>query len=132
MTKKTKPRLVAEEPEAPIFDARQIRLDPLGVNAELYYQGAEMLRLLRTDPHLTARERIAIFLAVARVQVMFVGLRKEKLDEPSAGATVRKYAAAFKAHDSRGRKAIAGPEPDDELDAAIADAVGDDDDDDAA
>ena len=81
------------------------------------------------------RERVQALVAIARIQLVFMGLRKEKTDEPERGSAVRKYAAAFEANDARRRKASDLPgsleavrNEDDEI-AALA---GFDDNDDAA
>jgi hypothetical protein len=108
-------------------------LDPLGINVRLYNQISEVLHQLETSDHVTLKERIAALIAIGRIQVIFMGLRKETAHDAGAGSSVRKYATAFKAHDARGRKAIAGkraePEPsgDDDI---IGDAIGGFDDDD--
>lgn len=112
-------------------------LDPLGINVRLYNQISEILHELETGDRVTLKERIAALIAIGRIQIMFMGLRKEKTNDASAGSSVRKYAKAFKAHDARGRKAIAGrtPEPDADdaaIQSALDDALGDDDDADAA
>jgi hypothetical protein len=101
-------------------------LDPLGINIRLYNQISEVLHQLETNDHVTLKERIAALIAIGRIQVIFMGLRKEKIHDTSAGSSVRKYATAFKANDARGRKALAGkraePEPtgDDDI---IGDAI---------
>ena len=107
-------------------------LDPLGINVRLYNQISEVLHQLENDGHVTLKERIAALIAIGRIQVIFMGLRKEKYDDASTGSSVRKYAKAFKTHDARGRKAIAGgaAEPDDAdnaIQSALDDAWGDDD-----
>lgn len=111
-------------------------LDPLGINVRLYNQISEILHHLETDERVTLKERIAALIAIGRIQIMFMGLRKEKMVDATSGSSVRKYSQAFKAHDARGRKALAGkraePEPsgdDDIIGDALADALGDDDDD---
>jgi hypothetical protein len=104
-------------------------LDPLSINVRLYHQVSEMLHQLENSPNITLRERIAALVAIGRIQVLFVNLRKEKFDDASAGSSVRKYATAFKTHDARRRKAIARaaePEPEPTVD----DPFDDDDDDD--
>jgi hypothetical protein len=103
-------------------------LDPLSINVRLYHQVSEMLTQLENSPNITLRERIAALVAIGRIQVLFVNLRKEKFDDASAGSSVRKYAAAFKTHDARGRKAIAGAQP--EPEPTVDDPFGDDDADD--
>jgi hypothetical protein len=107
-------------------------LDPLGVNVRLYNQISEILHHLETDERVTLKERIAALIAIGRIQIMFMGMRKEKIHDASAGSSVRKYSKAFKAHDARGRKAIAGraeaerTADDDIIRDAINDAWGDD------
>lgn len=118
-----------KEPEEASYDFSQV--DPLGVNVRLYRQISKVLTDLESpDQHITLKERIAALIAIGRIQVLFVNLRKEKIGDPSiAGSKVRKYATSFKAHDARGRKAIAGPaaEPEpSELDDLFADDDADD------
>ena len=108
-------------------------LDPLSINVRLYNQISEILHHLENDGHVTLKERVAALIAIGRIQIMFMGLRKEKMADATTGSSVRKYAKAFKAHDARGRKALTGrqppePEPDTTIDDAIGDAWGDDDD----
>ena len=81
--------------------------DPLNINGRLYNQVSEMLRYLEETPEVGFKERYMALVAIGRIQTIFVALRKDKLDEPNRGATVRKYTKAFQAHDARGRKAIA-------------------------
>ena len=114
-------------------------LDPLSVNERLYRQISELLKQLETKGEkVTIRERYMALASIARIQYIFVSLRKEKVSDVDAGSAVRKYATAFKPHDVGGRKKIARsagraqlakpePEPDDILDAEF-----DNDDDDAA
>jgi hypothetical protein len=82
-------------------------LDPLNVNERLYRQVAKLLEQLEQGEHVTLRERFSALMAIARIQYVFVTLRKEKFDEPAAGAAVRKYQTAFSKNDARGRKKIA-------------------------
>lgn len=108
-------------------------LDPLSINVRLYHQVSEMLTQLENSPNVTLKERVAALVAIGRIQVIFTTLRKEKISDPGTGSSVRKYAAAFKAHDTRGRKKIAGTvaaEPEPELDDLIGDDEPDDDADD--
>lgn len=106
-------------------------LDPLSINVRLYHQVSEMLTQLENSPNITLKERIAALIAIGRIQVIFTALRKEKIDDGSSGSSVRKYATAFKTHDARRRKAIAGSaEPEPEPDPTIDDLIGDDADDD--
>jgi hypothetical protein len=87
------------------------QLDPLKVNERLYRQCAKVLDELENKKNeITWRERIAGLIAVGRVQTIFMNLRREHLDEPTAGGKVRKYADAFKAHDARGRARSARPD----------------------
>lgn len=94
--------------------------DPLNVNQRLYNQISIMLTELEQPgvaQMLTLRERIAAVIAIGRIQVMFVGLRKEPGGDERSGIAVRKYSGAFK-NDPRGRKKVAGrPEPEPEPDA---------------
>jgi hypothetical protein len=101
--------------------------DPLNVNARLYHQLDRLLDQLETGEHITLRERVQALIAVGRLQVMFLGLRKEKNpdDAAAAGSAVRKYSKAF-THASGRRKAggrDAEPEPglgeDADADAAL-------------
>ena len=109
-------------------------VDPHNINARLQNQVAQLLTQLEEGEHITLRERVQALVAIGRVQIMFVGLRKEKADEPDRGSAVRKYASAFAANDARRRKAGAGSlEAVRAEDAEIAAAFGGDDDgDDAA
>ena len=112
--------------------------DPLDVNARLYKQISLLLDDLEAppvkkkrklqpgeDPYeegITFRERLAALIAVGRLQMMFVGLRKEdRPNERNSGSAVRKYKAAFENADSR-RKAVARAAA-----AAAADPFADDD-----
>lgn len=109
--------------------------DPRNINGRLYAQIDALLTQLETGEHITLKERIAAMIAVARIQVAFVGLRKEKVpDDVVAGSTVRKYATAF-ANDTRrrakGARPVAvparpEPEPDDDLGLDLDDDNGDD------
>lgn len=83
-------------------------LDPLNVNVRLYNQVSEILHELEHGPNITLKERITALVAIGRIQVLFTTLRKERISDPGTGSTIRKYAAAFKANDARGRKKIAG------------------------
>lgn len=118
--------------------SNQKALDPQNINSRLYNQIDILLTQLETGEHITLKERIAAMIAVARIQVAFVGLRKEKVpDDVVAGSTVRKYATAF-ANDARRRAKGTGrgtatrtavvpdpePEPDD-LDLTLDDDDGD-------
>jgi hypothetical protein len=77
---------------------------------------------------LTVRERLAAVIAIGRLQVIFMGLRKEVTDDAGTGSSVRKYSAAFK-NAARGRKKGAGNRASGASAAAMAQALGNDDDD---
>jgi parvulin-like peptidyl-prolyl isomerase len=83
--------------------------DPHQINERLARQVAKLLEQLEEGEHITLRERFQSLMAIARIQYVFVTLRKEKFDEPSAGTAVRKYQTAFAKNDARGRKKIARP-----------------------
>ena len=110
-------------------------VDPHNINSRLQNQVSQLLTQLEEGEHITMRERVQALVAIGRVQVMFMGLRKEKADEPDRGSAVRKYASAFEANDARRRKGGAGSlaavrAEDDEI-AKLA-GLDDSDDDDAA
>lgn len=97
--------------------------DPHDINVRLARQVSILLEQLEQGDHVTIKDRFQALMAIARIQYVFVGLRKEKLDEPAAGTSVRRYQAAFTKNDPRGRKkaarttvaaARAEPEPDSE------------------
>ena len=92
-------------------------LDPLKINERLYRQVAELLKQLEENEHVTLKERFQALMAIARIQYVFVNLRKEKIADAATGSAVRKYATAFAKNDPRRRKKVAGPravpEPDD-------------------
>jgi hypothetical protein len=83
-------------------------LDPENINGRLYKQVAALLTQLEAGEHITIKERIAALVAIGRIQTIFVGLRKEKNADESAGSTVRKYATAFKNDAGRGKKRARG------------------------
>jgi hypothetical protein len=109
----------------PPVEGDAIRYDPLNINSRLYRQVATLLDQLEDNEHVTLKERFQALMAIARIQYVFVNLRKEKVaDDGTAGSSVRKYASAFKANDPRrGKKAARStltavksepePEPDD-------------------
>ena len=100
-------------------------LDPKSVNSRLYNQIDVMLTDLEQGEHITLKERIAALIAIAKIQVVFVALRKEKTDDDGErGSAVRKYAGAFKADEPRGRKAGARPAT---VPARAGDDAGEDD-----
>ena len=100
-------------------------LNTYDINGRLIRQVARVLDDLE-DRNLPIgpKERIMALLAIGRLQMLFVAMRKRGGDSDNAGSSVRKYSKAFKAHAGRGGKTAARPEPDD-----LAD---DDDDTDAA
>ena len=100
-------------------------LDAHNINARLVAQVSRVLDDLEDKKlPIGPKERIMALLAIGRLQMLFVALRKRGGDSDNAGSSVRKYSKAFKAHAGSGRKAAAGPADDD-----LAD---DDDDTDAA
>lgn len=98
------------EPEDDLVNPNVATSDPLNINARLYRQIARLLDDLEAadvKEMLDIKERIAALIAVARIQTVFVTLRKEGKLGPtsrSAGSAVRKYASAFKAN-AGGRRA---------------------------
>jgi hypothetical protein len=106
--------------------------DPLQINSRLYNQIARLLDDLEAKDakqNLDIKERIAALIAVGRVQIMFVNLRKENISGAGSGSAVRKYSKAFTKANAGGRgKKVAGRR------GAVADLADDDDagDDDAA
>jgi hypothetical protein len=80
-------------------------IDPLKVNERLYKQVSKLLDdMERPNNELTVRERLAAVIAIGRLQVIFMGLRKEVTDDAGTGSSVRKYSAAFKNAARRGKK----------------------------
>lgn len=78
-------------------------LDPHKINERLARQVSVLLDQLESSKNVTLRERFQALAAIARIQYVFVNLRREKFDEPVAGTAVRKYQTAFK-NDAGGRK----------------------------
>jgi hypothetical protein len=81
--------------------------DPLDVNARLYRQIARLLDQLEdadAREEMTIPQRISALIAVARIQKIFLDLRKGEFTV-GAGSEVRKYAAAFAAPNATGRGA---------------------------
>ena len=105
--------------------------DPLQVNSRLYHQVSELLKQLETGEHITIRERFQAMTAIARIQYVFVTLRKEKVAHVDAGSSVRKYAKEFEQTAALGRKnnsrrAAPEPEPEPDPDAGWIDRGTDD------
>lgn len=101
--------------------AKQKDLDPRDINGRLYHQIHRLLEEVEkpdVDENVTIRERIAMIIAVARIQTVFITLRKEKQENDEfAGSKVRRYAGSFKTNDARRGAKTAGsagaePEPD--------------------
>lgn len=88
-----------------------VPIDPLQVNNRLYKQVSEVLKQLEEGEHVTLKERFQALMAIARIQYVFVNLRKEKAADPDVGSTVRKYTAAFAKNDAGRGKKGAGPAP---------------------
>lgn len=91
--------------------------DALNINSRLYKQLGRLLdELEKWDETLTIPQRINALIAIGRIQVMFVGLRKEKNDPGREGSSVRKYARAFQnaAHKRTPDAGPTGPGPDDD------------------
>jgi hypothetical protein len=102
------------------------------INNEIREQVLIELRKLRANERITAKERCMMLTSYTRIQYIFISLRKEGGLAPNAGASVRKYEAAFKTNDARRRLANARsagpaepnpepPEPDDGFDPDIFD-----------
>jgi hypothetical protein len=83
-------------------------LDPHKINERLVRQVSALLDQLENNKNVTLRERFQALMAIARIQYVFVSLRREKFDEPAAGTAVRKYQTAFK-NDAGGRKKSGRP-----------------------
>ena len=102
-------------------------LNAYDINGRLIRQVARVLDDLE-DRNLPIgpKERIMALLAIGRLQMLFVALRKRGGDSDNAGSSVRKYSKAFKTHASGGRKGAARPvaeeladlDDDDDTDAA--------------
>jgi hypothetical protein len=90
------------------------RGDPLNVNARLYQQIGQLLTQLEEGDgeKITLKERLAALMAIARIQAVFVALRKEQIDEPDRGSAVKKYASAFQDGASRGTGGARARKPD--------------------
>ena len=89
---------------------------------------------LSKETPITTRERIAALVAIARIQSVFVALRRESNEPGERGAAVRRYAEAFKrpagnaARRGKGSTRASSAA----IDAALADTDDDDEDDPAA
>jgi hypothetical protein len=111
----TTPRKTAAGPPT---SSKPAIADPYNLNSRILRQVSELLKQLEEGEHVTLKERFQALAAIARIQIIFVNLRKEKIDdEPERGTAVRKYAGAFKAHDSgRGAEAAGRAAASDALD----------------
>jgi hypothetical protein len=99
--------------------------DPLGVNRRLYLQLGKLIDDMEAadrDERMTMPQRIQALIAVARVQKMFVDLRKGEFSA-GGGSAINRYAAAFQTphavggRDEDGRPRVIvqfdrGPDPD--------------------
>lgn len=83
------------------------RFDPLDIDGRLYRQVSELLDQLE-DPHVTLRERTAALKAIASIRIAYVKLSDHQ-DDPDAGSSVRKYAAAFAKNAPSGRAKLPRP-----------------------
>jgi hypothetical protein len=99
------------------------QLDPEDVNGRLYKQlGVLLTRLEANDEQITTPQLINALMAIARIQVLQMTIRKEDNEPDNAGSAVRKYAQAFetnaagrrKAGRSRAAAALAAIGPDDD------------------
>lgn len=119
----------------PVSRAPNRELDPLQVNNRLYRQLSVLLTQLEEgdEDTVSMRERIMALATIARIQAVFVGLRKEHQDDGSAGSAVRKYASAFQAKNGiRGGETVPGPAEPDAADVEWLNAMDPTDDDPAA
>ena len=102
----TNPRKPKEDADPPKRSATAIARDPLNLNWRLYQQLGKLLDDIEAgdrDETMTFPQRIAAMIAIARVQKVFIDLRKGEFSG-TAGSAVEKYAAAFAAgHGSSGR-----------------------------
>jgi hypothetical protein len=122
--KKQEPKPKKEPPT--VFTA-----DPLNVNARLYRHISMLLdELDRPDCGLTAPQRVQSIIAIGRVMIMQMNLRKESSDDQFTGSAVREATKAFGSNAANRRKS-AGRAIRSAADAALADALDDDEDDDA-
>ena len=79
-------------PRSPIGDAivPGNPSDPLALNSRLYFQLSEILRSIETESEIfTVRERLAAIIALSRVQLAFLAMRKERFSSvhQAAGAS---------------------------------------------
>ena len=94
-------------------------LDPENHSARLYRLIGVLITKLEGSDTVTIKDLYMALASISRMQLYCQQLRlMDAKDEPTAGSAVRKYSAAFTAHDARRRKALAR--------TAAADADGDD------
>jgi hypothetical protein len=95
--KPTSGRKPKDEPEEPKTEKTIVEGDPLGVNRRLYLQLGKLIDDMEAadrDERMTMPPRIQALIAVARVQKMFVDLRKGEFSA-GGGSAINRYAAAF-------------------------------------
>lgn len=103
-------------------------IDPKNIYGRLYDQCDRLLTDMEANPLLSYDDRKSGVIALGRIMIMFVGLRKENADDSNRGSAVRRYEGVFKASAGAGaRGKRAGPRP-----RVVATAATPDDDDDAA
>lgn len=106
--------------------------DPHNVRGRLYDQVAKVLDELERKPKrgeepIGLKERVSALTAIGRLEVIFVGLRKEDTGGRASGSAVRKYANAFQQNAARRGAHVAGSaEPDGDDDPASGDDADDD------
>jgi hypothetical protein len=115
----------SDDPLLPKTDQTIVEGDPLGVNKRLYLQLGKLIDDMEAadrDERMTMPQRIQALIAVARVQKMFVDLRKGEFSA-GGGSAINRYAAAFQTphavggRDEDGRPRVIvqfdrGPDPD--------------------
>jgi len=120
-----KPKLVPSNPARMHKNA----LDPESINSRLYRQLSVLLEDMEregSDGEYSVRDRITVLVAIARIQTLFMGLRKEKGGDENVGSAVRKYASAFEKNAVDKREAVAEPDDDDTYGIGITDLRDDD------
>jgi hypothetical protein len=119
---------------AALPDAKKLRMDPQNVNARLYRQLTILLdQMERQELTMTFSQRLSALIAVGRIQIMFMSLRKEGKDD-DAGTAARAAAEAFRANAAGRRTAVPrSNRRDSAADASLLAAIsGDEDDDESA
>jgi hypothetical protein len=122
-------KAIVKDDEPPKAVQTVVEGDPLGVNRRLYLQLAKLIDDMEAadrDERMTMPQRIQALIAVARVQKMFVDLRKGEFSA-GGGSAINRYAAAFQTanatgggdEDGRPRVIVQfdrGPDPDSDSD----------------